>query len=228
MSYYLSDTEAKVSRTITNIVKELPDTVEDFAKYMEFENHKKLSYIYECIRNIRLFYQVLASELGIDDIKAIGLVHLSNLTPEILDKYVSSPSKPKRMYAQPVSPNSTIRSSRKTSLWFYYDYLVYKRLVENNPVFDWKKINKPKKSKRISSPDKVRFTGDAKMKTTIDGKYSIIKERNPNREESMFVYHIRDEEKSSYFTDENGEILSIIPYKEAREFVKNLYAKDKK
>ena len=132
------------------------------------------------------------------------------------------------MNTQPVSPNATTRSSRKTSLWFYYDYLVFKRLVEKNPVYDWKKMNKPKKPKKISSPDKVKFTGDAKTKTTIDGKYSIIKERNPNREESMFVYHIRDEEKGSYFTDENGEILSIIPYMEAREFVKNLYSRNTK
>ncbi|WP_033154900.1 hypothetical protein [Pseudobutyrivibrio ruminis] len=228
MGFYLSEDEAKISRTITNITNELPDTVADFVNYMEFENHKKLSYVYECVRNIRLFYQVLADELGIENIKEIGLVYMSNLRSELLDKYVSSPSTPKRMIAPPVSPNSTTRSSRKISLWFYYDYLVFKRLVEKNPVYDWKKMNKPKKPKKISSPDKVKFTGDAKTKTTIDGKYSIIKERNSNREESMFVYHIRDEEKGSYFTDENGEILSIIPYMEAREFVKNLYSRNTK
>ena len=130
---FISDEEAKISRTISNIASILPGQVGDFAQYLEFEKHKSLGFIYEKIRDIRLFYQVLSKECK-TDILNIQLDALAEITPEHIEKYLSAPTKPKRLYAKPVNPSASKRTKRKNSLWYYYAFLESKKLVSNNPI----------------------------------------------------------------------------------------------
>ena len=87
-------------------------------------------------------------------------------------------------------------------------------------------INKPeskrKKGRVIKNSSEVKFTGTAKVKTTVDGKYSLIKERYGNKP-NEYHYCIRDEKTGLFFLDENGEKLVIDSYADARDYVKRLY-----
>lgn len=82
--------------------------------------------------------------------------------------------------------------------------------------------NKRKRGKVIKSSSEVKFTGTAKVKTTVDGKYSLIKEKYGNKP-NEYHYCIRDEKSGLFFLDENGEKLFIESYADARDFVKRRY-----
>ena len=78
--------------------------------------------------------------------------------------------------------------------------------------------------KKIKSPSEVAFFKDDIKKytqTTIDHKYSL--EKNFLGSYTDYTYMIHDNENGKYILDENGNILEIKRYKDARDYVKNFY-----
>ena len=216
----LTVSEAATSRTTTKIVETLPKSVKGYCTYAEGKLNKSIDTLYSEVRSLRRFFTVL-SELIDKEASSITEKEIETYTNQgVIDTYLSLKIKPKSYTGELRNPTSTEQKQRLNALYNYLEYLKIENLIKEHPVvLEKRESNK----KQIRSSKDVKFTGNAKIKTTVDGKYSLIKEKNPDQSISSFVYHVRDEEKNSYFQDDNGELLSIVRYEDAREFVKNLY-----
>ena len=225
MKEYLNEKEAKTSRAISNITDTLPESVAAFAHSLECDCDKPIGAIYTYVLNIRLFYNVIAEKWGVLP-NDINDDELSKVTPGLIDSYINALYKPNRMTTGPTSPDEKKKEKRYKSLWYYFDYLERMGFIDTNileaPVD--KRKTKTTKSKTIKSPKDVRFNINGGTKTTVDGLYSIIKEKDPIGGYGKYRFSIRDEERGIFFTNKKGEKL-YLNGNEARDFVKNLYNK---
>ena len=228
MKEYLDEKEAQISRAITNITDTLPSSVAAFAHSLEYDNIKSIASIYQYILDIRLFYSVLAEQWEIDP-KDIDDKKLYKVTPEIIKSYVNALYKPNRITAGLTSPDQKRKDKRYKSLWYYFDYLERTGFLDENIMQkpEDKRKGKPAKPMVIKSPEDVSFKMNGWTKTTVDGKYSIIKEKDPNGGYGKYRFYVRDEERNVLFTDDKGETL-YLNGNEARDFVKRLYVNLKK
>ena len=222
MKEFLSEEEAKVSRTITKISKNMPYPVSKYAYYLEDSMDKSIGTIYLHIRNIRLFYSILAEELKME-VQDISIDLLTDISNELIEKYISAIYMPRKSNSEPKKPDDKLRTLRYYILFNYFDYLLKQKLISNCTLMSpQKRHEKNVKSNRITSSDKVRFKIKGWVKTTTDGKYSIIKEKVPGGGYAKYRFYVKDELNDTYFTDENREIM-YFNGNEARAFVKKLY-----
>lgn len=228
MKEYLDEKEAQVSRTITNITDTLPSSVASFAHSLEKDNVRSIGSIYQYVLDIRLFYLILSEKWNVEP-KDIDDKELSKVTPTLVDEYINALYKPNRIVAEPTAPDQKRKDKRYKSLWYYFDYLERTGIIKENILRKpaEKKRGYPAKPKVFKSPEDVKFKMNGWTKTTLDGKYSIIKENDPNGGYAKYRFSVKDEERDVFFTDESGETL-YLNGNEARDFVKSLYAKPKK
>ena len=123
----------------------------------------------------------------------------------------------------------TITDSREV-LRNYQKFLIDKGLLDQytielpTPTKTSTSKVKQRNPRKITSPDEVSFFKDdtrKHSKTTIDLKYSLDKEIKSRY--SDYTYKIYDHEKGAYILDQNGNILEIKRYQDAREYIKKLY-----
>lgn len=222
MKEYLSPQEASKSRSTTRIIQDFPNFAREYCA--QGEKILGISGLYTEARYLQRFFAFIAESESIkfDDIDESKLESL--LSQDLIEDYLNLQINTKRLGHAPRNPKPAEITRRRKALYNYCEYLVSKKVISSNPVV----LPKPEKRKKvIHNPNEVKFHGNAKIKTTVDGKYSIIKEHNPNKSESKYLYQFKDEEKDCYFTDEAGNILSIIAFEDARNFIKELYGKKK-
>ena len=145
---------------------------------------------------------------------------LNSVSDEMIEEYLSIPFQPKFEGAKPRTVSEAERSHRINALYNYCEYLILEGLLSRNLIT--KPESKRKRGRVIKNSSEVKFTGNAKVKTTVDGKYSLIKEKY-GKKPNEYHYCIRDEKSGLFFLDENGEKLVIDSYADARDYVKRLY-----
>ena len=205
---YLSEKEAKISRTITNKLSELPEEVKTYIQKKDLSNTSQ-NRLLAITKKLDLFYSQIAQDLNKSK---------KDITAKDIDTHGKSAA---RNYLKETSQKET--ASRINYTYEYFNWLKEEGLIKEAPIQQPHKVN-PKKKKRISSPDEVHLTQDDKdgnMTNTIDGKYSIIKKYIAAPKE--YCYIIRDNKTQELFKDQKGNDLEIKQFMEARAFVKDLY-----
>jgi hypothetical protein len=216
---YSPDIEATQSRNTTYIAQKLPTTVQEYCRYAENTKEKSIGGIYIEACQIRRFYDVIAESLAKSRDELVE-DDLNSVSDEMIEEYLSIPFQPKFEGAKPRTVSEAERSLRINALYNYCEYLILEGLLSRNLII--KPESKRKRGRVIKNSSEIKFTGNAKVKTTVDGKYSLIKEKY-GKKPNEYHYCIRDEKSGLFFLDENGEKLVIDSYADARDYVKRLY-----
>ncbi len=216
---YLSESEAAKSRSTTEIAKTLPASVQGYCYYAENTKGKSIGGIYIEVCHLRRFYDVIAEALAKSRDKLVE-DDLNSVSDKMLEEYLSIPFQPKFEGAKPRTVSEAERSRRINALYNYCEYLILEGILSRNLIT--KPESKRKKGRVIKNSSEVKFTGTAKVKTTVDGKYSLVKEKYGNKP-NEYHYCIRDEKSGLFFLDDKGEKLVIESYSDARNYVKKLY-----
>ncbi|QFJ53389.1 hypothetical protein [Pseudobutyrivibrio xylanivorans] len=219
MMRYLSESEAAKSRSTTDIAKTLPASVQGYCYYAENTKGKSIGGIYIEVCQIRRFYDVIAESLAKSRDELVE-DDLNSVSDEMIEEYLSIPFQPKFEGAKQRTVSEAERSRRINALYNYCEYLILEGILSRNLIT--KPESKRKKGRVIKNSSEVKFTGTAKVKTTVDGKYSLIKEKYGNKP-NEYHYCIRDEKSGLFFLDDKGEKLVIKSYSDARNYVKKLY-----
>ena len=214
------DDEKFYENRIKDQIYSLPKEFEKYANFLI--NEKRLS-LYEAsiiLDDVGTYYNVLAMNYHVIAYK-IG--------PEELEK--------SNQIAESLI-NKSFSKNLRINLADYYQWLKTEGIVKeaiityptSEEIKDTRKLkthHHHSKKKIKSSEDVHFFKDDAKKhaQTTIDGKYSL--EKSFKGKYTEYTYKIHDNENDKYFLNENGEVLEIKRYTDAREFVKNLYPKKK-
>ncbi len=224
MGEYLSEKEENTRWNVIGITNTLPANVKDYCKHELQNKHRSYYAVYTDVRNVKIFYESIFQRYNIEPLNVENERIASLLTDELIEDYLSTPVPSRRKEGLPKAPDEEVIKKRKYILYRYLEFLKEEHIIDVNPI---EKPGQKKLPKKTIKNGKIVFTGNSKIKTTLDGKYSLIRERYGSQYNQSH-YSIRDEESGSLFLADNGETLYIESYVDAREFVKNLYEKKPK